>query len=382
MTLIAKYLLSPPPAHMAYGMKPTPRPPANTLDHSPQKLFEMSNLPSAATRSPPVALVTGAASGMGLALTKHLVLSKGWRVAMCDVNAAVGEKESHELNIATDSDHATDQRTIFRKVDITSYAEQAAFFKEVFVWSGGHIDYFAANAGIMDVGSLFQDVQHMKLDDATDLPLAPSTAPVDVNFRAVLEGIWLYRYFHGQRERIEKGKAPRGRITVTGSSSGLYPFHGQVQYSATKHAVVGMVRSSAVPLRRENISINAIAPSFVATGLLPAQFLQDWPKEHMVSMDNVIRAHDMFVDDGVGQRWDVLRGKETAKDKPKPRRPGSIMTGEVVELSQEDGMFFRRPVAYPNESQRWLNEDSAKYFRDIERQKGELLKEKSRVGKL
>ncbi|KPI39235.1 Cis-2,3-dihydrobiphenyl-2,3-diol dehydrogenase [Cyphellophora attinorum] len=393
MTLIAKYLLDPPPAHIAYGMTPLLLPPANLLDHIPRKILDMSESSSSAgaVSSPPVALITGAASGMGLALTRHLVLVKGWRVAMCDVNAAIGENESRKLNTATGTSSAhssnadannnspTQQRTIFRKVDITSYAQQAAFFKEVFEWSGGHIDYFAANAGIMDVGSLFEPIQRMKFDATTDVPVPPSTLPVDVNFRAVLEGIWLYRYFHGQRKRAEKGQPPRGRITVTGSSSGLYPFHGQVQYSATKHAVVGVVRSSAVPLRRENISINALAPSFVATGLLPAQFLRDWPKEHMVSMDNVLRTHDMFIDDGAGERWDGVVGRETATDKSRPRKAGSMMTGEIVELSQED-MFFRRPVAYPNESQRWLNEDSAKYFRDIERQKVEL--NKAREAKL
>lgn len=333
----------------------------------------------------PVALVTGAASGMGAALTQHLV-AKGWRVAMCDVNATAGEKHSAALNI--DWHPSGLSSTMFRKIDITDYAHQAAFFQEAFDWSGGHIDYFAANAGIMDVGSLFQPAKTMTLDPRTNLPLPPSTAAIDVNLRAVVEGIWLYRFFHGKQQRQRGSKnRPRGRITVTVSSAGFYPFHGQVQYTASKHALIGVVRSSAVPLRGENISINGVCPSFVDTPLLPRDFARDWPKEHLVPMENVLRAHDLLIDDGRDAKWRGLIGRETTWDtqeevarKAKKRRKGMV-TGETVELSQGE-LFFRRQIPYPNEGARWLNEDSVQYFRGIERAKKDMLRERERASKL
>ena len=92
--------------------------------------------------SSPVAIVTGAASGMGLALTHHLV-AKGWKFGMVDVNPA-GEKLSQYMGA----------NTCFKKVDVTKYDQLSTSFTEIWRWGGGRLDFLAANAGIRSAESV------------------------------------------------------------------------------------------------------------------------------------------------------------------------------------------------------------------------------------
>jgi NAD(P)-dependent dehydrogenase (short-subunit alcohol dehydrogenase family) len=57
----------------------------------------------------------------------------------------------------------------------------------------------------------------------------------------------------------------RGSILCTASNAGLYAFPMGPIYATTKHGVVGLVRSLARPLKKENIRINALAPAVVGT---------------------------------------------------------------------------------------------------------------------
>ncbi|EXJ76396.1 15-hydroxyprostaglandin dehydrogenase (NAD) [Cladophialophora psammophila CBS 110553] len=91
----------------------------------------------------PVAIVTGAASGIGLAVSKHL-LTRGFRVVMGDVNEAEGRRLQGELGPAT----------LFVHVDVSRYDDQLRLFSTAVEW-GGRLDFLAANAGIDDRQSLY-----------------------------------------------------------------------------------------------------------------------------------------------------------------------------------------------------------------------------------
>ncbi|KAI6884627.1 hypothetical protein KC318_g15840, partial [Hortaea werneckii] len=76
-----------------------------------------------------VSIVTGATSGMGADLAKHLH-AKGWRVALVGRNSAAGERAAKEIG---------DDNARFFQADVASYASQAAMFKAVWqAW--GRID--------------------------------------------------------------------------------------------------------------------------------------------------------------------------------------------------------------------------------------------------
>ena len=162
-----------------------------------------------------VAIVTGAASGIGLALSRNLV-SKGWKVAMGDINQQTGEQLASELGSAV----------IFQKTDVSDWNQLAALFKKTWsMWD--RIDAYAANAGIDDRESLYGPTS---LSD-NDEPSKPNLVTVDVNFVSVIYGVRLaIHYFH---KNVVKG----GKIVVTSSSGGLYAMPLLPQYTACKHAV-------------------------------------------------------------------------------------------------------------------------------------------------
>jgi NAD(P)-dependent dehydrogenase (short-subunit alcohol dehydrogenase family) len=152
--------------------------------------------------SKPVAIVTGAASGMGLALTKHL-LFKGWRVAMADIDAASGIQLSNEFG----------PDTYFQRTDVSLYADQAELFNHAFKWGGNRLDFFAANAGIDDKQSLYEKNEAVDMDHGGPKELNLKTIRVDLE--AVIQGIWLFKYY------ARKNTIPGGKIAITSSAAGL-----------------------------------------------------------------------------------------------------------------------------------------------------------------
>lgn len=151
--------------------------------------------------SQPVAIITGAASGIGLALTRHLV-SQGWRVAMADIDAVAGTQYSSELGADT----------IFLQTDVSRYADQAELFHKAFIWGGNRLDFFAANAGIDDKQSLYETDEAV---DAEGKPKPISLKTISVDLDAVIQGVWLFKYY------ARKNKVPGGKAVITSSAAGL-----------------------------------------------------------------------------------------------------------------------------------------------------------------
>lgn len=151
--------------------------------------------------SKPVAVVTGAASGIGLALTKHLI-SRGYLVAMADYNKAEGEKQSAELG----------PNTLFKHTDVSSYTDQAALFKTAFEWGGGRLDVLCSNAGIDDTQSLYGTGSSVEEGGAPE-PLDLKT--IRVNLDAPIWGVWLFKHFARQNA------VPGGKVIITSSAAGF-----------------------------------------------------------------------------------------------------------------------------------------------------------------
>jgi len=265
-----------------------------------------------------VAVITGAASGMGLAVTKHL-LADGWRVVMADVDEKNGKAIAAELG----------SQALFCHVDVTSYLQQADLFKKAFSWGGDRLDLFAANAGIADTQFLHEN-DYRYDESGTVIPL--NLKAMDVNLTAVVQGIWLFKHYARQN------KVPGGKIIITSSSAGLYHMPTNPIYTASKHALVGLTRALGPVLNRQDIQVNAICPAFVPTALCPKEMLDQFPKEHITPMSTVIKAYDTFLGD-------------------------NTLSGQTVELSL-DQLHFRTKPDYPNESQRWLAESSASFWEE------------------
>jgi len=237
-----------------------------------------------------VAIITGAASGIGLALTRHL-LAKGWRVVMADVNDTRGQELAKESG----------SNVIFQKTDVSVWEEQAALFKRGFEW-GGRIDFLAANAGIADKDDIAAK---------EEVPKKPNMITLDVDLYSVYYGIKLFAHY------ARKNKQPGGRVVITGSCLSLYGVQGMAQYNTAKHGLLGLTRSTGPQFKDERIFINAILPGMVDTGIQTQDMMALYPKDHWTTIDAVIAAYDSFLNsEDAGQTTEVAINELIPRKQP------------------------------------------------------------------
>ena len=92
----------------------------------------------------------------------------------------------------------------------------------------------------------------------------------------------------------DAGKLKRGgKIAVTASGGGIYPIPALPQYTATKHALVGLVRALASgKAASANVRINAVCPAIVDTKGLPEGLADKLPADQLTPMSTIIRCFD------------------------------------------------------------------------------------------
>lgn len=156
--------------------------------------------------SKPVAIVTGSGSGIGEAVAKHLY-SRGFKVVIADFNSTTGQRVAAELG----------PDATFIQADVSSYPSQARLFKLAYEWGGNRLDFCHANAGIDDRQVLYDGGEKEELDDEGLLkPL--NTKTMQVNLEAVIQGLWLFKYYVRRSKEAGGGK---GKFVATSSAAGL-----------------------------------------------------------------------------------------------------------------------------------------------------------------
>ena len=132
--------------------------------------------------TPKSIIVTGGASGIGLALTRHFA-SQGHQVAILDLNAAAGPVVA--AAVAADFPQAS---VSFHACNVASWDEQAAAFEQAFHAHGDRLDIVVANAGVSEQGV----TTLVKLDaGAEEGPVRPSATTVEVNLLGAVYCEWL-----------------------------------------------------------------------------------------------------------------------------------------------------------------------------------------------
>lgn len=187
-----------------------------------------------------LAWITGAASGIGAAVARQLARA-GARVVLIDVDAERGAKLAAELG------------GTFARCDVSDPADWETLVERCSA-EGGTPDYAHLNAGIMSVSP---SEPFLALEQ---LPLA--------HYRRIL-GVNLDGVVFGMRALIPPMRARGGAITVTASIAGLIGIAMDPVYAATKHALVGLVRSVAEANAGSGLRINAICPGGVDTAITP-----------------------------------------------------------------------------------------------------------------
>jgi 3-oxoacyl-[acyl-carrier protein] reductase len=186
-----------------------------------------------------VALITGAASGMGRA-TAHLFSDEGAKVAVTDLTSDGVETVVNEI---TSAGNIAKGWTL----DVTDASRAEAVVGEV-VDTYGRLDMLVNNAGI----ALFTEVDSPEFEDnwatSIDVLLTAHTRMI----RAALP-------------HLRQSDCPR--IVNIASTEGFGATKHNSPYVAAKHGVVGLTKGLAVDLGREGITVNCICPGPILTGL-------------------------------------------------------------------------------------------------------------------
>jgi len=224
-----------------------------------------------------VAIVTGASSGMGEALSRHLI-SKGWLVAMSDI-------QPKEELVKEFGDKAA-----YFKTNVADYDSQAQTFQAVWdKW--GRIDALCANAGIVDKSSIYI-FDHRGKDE---IPKAPNLLCTDVDYKGVVYGTQLAVHF------MRKNQKPGGHIVCTVSAAALYPHETYPEYDGAKAAVLNFIHATGRILKsKENISIGGVLPGIVATNIIPPEMVAAVSSDCMTPLSTITSAYDKFLEDEGG----------------------------------------------------------------------------------
>jgi NAD(P)-dependent dehydrogenase (short-subunit alcohol dehydrogenase family) len=186
-----------------------------------------------------VAVVTGAASGMGKAIAE-LYAKEGTKVIVADINE-VGANQVASAIVA----HGGIAKAV--KTDVANLQDIEAMI-DTAVHKFGTLDILVNNAGVMDNFEPAADIQ----DEQWERIFAINTTSV---MRATRKALKIF---------MEKKK---GVIINIASIAGLHGARAGATYTASKHAVIGFTKNTAFMYAKQGIRCNAIAPGAVETNI-------------------------------------------------------------------------------------------------------------------
>jgi 3-oxoacyl-[acyl-carrier protein] reductase len=189
------------------------------------------------------ALITGAASGMGRA-TAHLLAREGAHVAVTDLDIAECEKIVAEIDAAG----FTTARAY--AMDMGDEAAIKATAQSIIADLGG-LDILVNNAGIALPSPI----------DGDDYP-----AHWDKSLAIMLQGPQVL--IRATLSALRGSDSPR--IVNIASTEGLGGSAGNSPYTAAKHGIIGLTKSLAIELGKEGITVNAVCPGPIHTGITEA----------------------------------------------------------------------------------------------------------------
>ncbi|XP_044949713.1 short-chain dehydrogenase reductase 3b-like [Hordeum vulgare subsp. vulgare] len=220
-----------------------------------------------------VAIVTGGASGIGEAAAR-LFAASGATVVIADIQDALGEA------VAASVAESRPGSCTYARCDVTDEAQVEATVAAA-VAAHGRLDVMLSNAGVL-----------LPTGPVTDMDLAGLDRVMAVNFRGAAACVK-----HAARAMVAAGV--RGAIVCTGSVACVQGGFGPASYTASKHALLGLVRAAAGELGRHGVRVNLVSPGGVATPLscavvgVGAEEMEAMTEAHNVLRGKVLRASDV-----------------------------------------------------------------------------------------
>ena len=222
-----------------------------------------------------VAIVTGAASGIGLAIARDFA-QHGMRVTLSDIDVEGGRAAASEL-----------ARARFQTADMANSDDIERLVADTLA-AEGQIDVLVNNAGIQYVAPLV-DFPEAKWRQIIEIML---TAPFLLT-KAVLPGMYAHKW---------------GRIINIASVHALRASAFKSAYVAAKHGLLGLTRVTALEAAEHGVTCNAICPSYVRTALVEKQ-IADQARIHGIPEAEVVEK--IMVTEGAIRR--LLEPEEVAQ---------------------------------------------------------------------
>ncbi|AII11489.1 3-(cis-5,6-dihydroxycyclohexa-1,3-dien-1-yl)propanoate dehydrogenase [Rhodococcus opacus] len=185
-----------------------------------------------------VAIITGGGSGLGRALVERF-LDEGAKVGVLERSAEKLEKLRVDFG----------DQIVTIEGDVTKFEDNVSVVRET-VRKFGRLDTFVGNAAIWDFSTKLVDIPADRLD-----------ALFDEMFHVNVKG-----YLNGAKAAVEELARTGGSIVFTVSNAGFYAGGGGPLYTASKHAVVGLIKELAFEFGPK-IRVNGVAPGGMATDL-------------------------------------------------------------------------------------------------------------------
>ena len=188
-----------------------------------------------------VAIVTGAASGIGAASAAAMA-AEGASVVVADRNEAGARSVVQQIE-------KNGGKALAVAADVTRAADNQALVERA-LSAYGRLDIFYANAGVPQWKTGLEEVDEATYDQI-----------MDVN----VKGVWL-----GARAALAPmKKARRGVILITASTAGIRPRPGGQTYAMSKGAVITLAKALALEVAPHNVRVIAICPVATHTPMLP-----------------------------------------------------------------------------------------------------------------
>ncbi|GMX60786.1 3-hydroxybutyrate dehydrogenase [Paenibacillus elgii] len=205
-----------------------------------------------------VALITGAASGIGLEMARTFA-KEGARVVVSDMHGDKAESAAEELRSAG-------HEAMGVSLDVTRESDFAAAV-EAARGAYGRLDILVNNAGLQHVAPI-EDFPVEKFDFMLRVMLTGAFIGIKHAFPIMKEQGW-------------------GRIINMASINGVIGFAGKAAYNSAKHGLIGLTKVAALEGAAHGITVNALCPGYVDTPLVRGQ-LNDLAKTRQVPLERVL----------------------------------------------------------------------------------------------
>jgi NAD(P)-dependent dehydrogenase (short-subunit alcohol dehydrogenase family) len=249
---------------------------------------------------------------MGLAVATALSQRPNWTIHILDLNPS-GSSISPSINAT------------FHECNVTDEAALSRIFKLVFD-QHQRIDFVFANAGIAERANFYETNEE---EDEPVLPVKGMHTLIDINLKSVITTTYLANHY--------MRKSPKDTdksIVMTASCGGLYPSYYSPIYTATKHGVVGFMRSIAPwYYHKAGVRVNAICPGVVKTNLLSNAEWANFPEEYFTPVEKIAETVMMLVE---GKDDSGIEG-------------AGVLKGKAVEISGRNH-YYREAVEYCDEA--------------------------------